>query len=191
MRRIQRCMNCGDERDIVAHGLCSMCYQRRWREQQERELVLPDRSQRRYVAERNKDHGLLVGIVKLVDEAKCLSDQDRLIIKAIIQPHLLRHVMALAPPDGEDDSGLGGGSEVQMPDAEGGPSGTPDSVPMREPGGDAENESTVNDTDEVNHNPPGAAAMREPGDDFGSESTVDSGTEVNNNSGPPENFEEG
>ena len=166
MRTVHGCINCGDEREIVAHGLCSKCYMARRRER-EVEFVLPHRSQKSALAERNKEHGRLVGVVKLVDEVECLSDHERQVVKAIIQPHLVRYAVALVPAVGQTS-----GSE-------------PDSIVVEEPREEVEPESTVNDAVEVDddfwHD-----EEYSPRDD--SESTVNAEDGVNVNSGRPEEF---
>ena len=100
MRSIDKCMNCGDEREIVANRICAKCYMARRREAEKRDepsWAIPDRSQRRYIAERNKMLVNLTKIVKIVDETPCLSPEDALAIKTVIRPYLLERAESLAP----------------------------------------------------------------------------------------------
>lgn len=100
MRRIDSCMNCGDERELVANGFCAKCYMASRREAEKRDepsWASPDRSQRRYIAERNKMLVNLTKIVKLVDETPCISPEDILAIKTVIRPYLLERAESLAP----------------------------------------------------------------------------------------------
>jgi hypothetical protein len=100
MRRIDKCMNCGDERELVANGFCAKCYMASRREAEKRDepsWASPDRSQRRYIAERNKMLVNLTKIVKLVDETPCISPDDILAIKTVIRPYLLERAESLAP----------------------------------------------------------------------------------------------
>src|ERR1700739_4610022 len=100
MRRIDKCMNCRDERELVANGLCAKCYMAGRREAEKRgELswASPDHSQRRYIAERNKMLVNLTKIVKLVDETPCISPEDILAIKTVIRPYLMERAESLAP----------------------------------------------------------------------------------------------
>jgi hypothetical protein len=100
MRRIDKCMNCGDERELVSHGLCAKCYMGQRREAEKRDepsWASPDRSERRYIAERNKMLVNLTKIVKIVDETPCLSPEDALAIKTVIRPYLLERAESLAP----------------------------------------------------------------------------------------------
>lgn len=100
MRRIDKCMNCGDERELVANGFCAKCYMARRREAEKRDepsWASPDRSQRRYTAERNKMLINLTKIVKLVDETPCISPEDILAIKTVIRPYLMERAESLAP----------------------------------------------------------------------------------------------
>lgn len=100
MRSIDKCMNCGDEREIVANRICAKCYMARRREAEKRDepsWASPDRSQRRYIAERNKMLVNLTKIVKIVDETPCLSPEDALAIKTVIRPYLLERAESLAP----------------------------------------------------------------------------------------------
>lgn len=103
MRRIDNCMNCGDERELVSHGLCAGCYMKQRREAEKRDepsWASPDRSERRYIAERNKMLINLTKIVKIVDETPCLSPEDGLAIKTVIRPYLLERAESLAPMPG-------------------------------------------------------------------------------------------
>jgi hypothetical protein len=100
VRRIDTCINCGDERELVSNGLCARCYMGQRREAEKRDepsWASPDRSQRRYIAERNKMLVNLTKIVKIVDETPCLSPEDALAIKTVIQPYLLERAESLAP----------------------------------------------------------------------------------------------
>ena len=93
-------MNCGDEREIVARGLCAKCYManRRAGERLDDPFGLsPDHINRRYIAERNKMLVNLTRIIKLVDETPCLSHEDTATIKVTIQPYLLERANDLAP----------------------------------------------------------------------------------------------
>lgn len=100
MRRVDVCMNCRDEREIVAHGLCAKCYMRDKRGDETADSPLglvTDRSQRRFIADRNKMLTNLVRIVKLLDETPCIDHEDVTTIKAIIQPYLLERATAPTP----------------------------------------------------------------------------------------------
>lgn len=100
MRRIDRCINCGDERELVANSLCAKCYMAGRREAEKRDEPVwasSDRSQRRYIAERNKMLVNLTKIVKLVDETPCISPDDIQAIKTVIRPYLLERAESLAP----------------------------------------------------------------------------------------------
>lgn len=100
MRRIDKCINCGDERELVANGLCAKCYMARRRETDKRDEPAwagSDRSERRYIAERNKMLVNLTRINKLVDETPCLSPEDAQAIKTVIRPYMLERVESLAP----------------------------------------------------------------------------------------------
>jgi hypothetical protein len=100
MRRIDKCLNCGDERELVANGFCAKCYMARRREAEKRDepsWASPDRSQRRYIAERNKMLVNLTKIVKLADETPCICPEDILAIKTVIRPYLLERAESLAP----------------------------------------------------------------------------------------------
>jgi hypothetical protein len=100
MRRIDKCLNCGDEREIVANRICAKCYMARRREAEKRDepsWASPDRSQRRYIAERNKMLVNLTKIAKIVDETPCLSPEDAVAIKTVIRPYLLERAESLAP----------------------------------------------------------------------------------------------
>lgn len=100
MRRIDTCINCGDERELVSHGWCARCYMGQRREAEKRDepaWASPDRSQRRYIAERNKMLVNLTKIVKLVDETPCISPDDIQAIKTVIRPYLLERAESLAP----------------------------------------------------------------------------------------------
>ena len=100
MRRNDKCINCGDQRDIVSHGLCAKCYMEGRREAEKRDepsWASPDRSERRYIAERNKMLVNLTKINKLVDETPCLSPEDTQAIKTVIRPYMLERVESLAP----------------------------------------------------------------------------------------------
>ena len=100
MRRIDKCINCGDQREIVSHGLCAKCYMEGRREAEKRDepsWASPDRSERRYIAERNKMLVNLTKINKLVDETPCLSPEDAQAIKTVIRPYMLERVESLAP----------------------------------------------------------------------------------------------
>jgi hypothetical protein len=100
MRRTDKCINCGDERELVAHGFCAKCYMAGRREAEKRDepsWASPDRSERRYIAERNKMLVNLTKINKLVDETPCLSPEDAQAIKTVIRPYMLERVESLAP----------------------------------------------------------------------------------------------
>jgi hypothetical protein len=127
MRKVDSCMNCGDEREIVAHGLCAKCYMvgRRAGERLDDPFgVSPDRINRRYIAERNKMLVNLTRIIKLVDETPCLSHEDQAAIKVTIQPYLVERANDLAPRKSEAELTVNTKSESTVnsndrpPDAE-------------------------------------------------------------------------
>jgi hypothetical protein len=120
MRRVRGCINCGEEREIVAFGLCSMCYMRHRRAEESARLV-PDRSQRKYIAERTKQLQSLIKLISLVniDLAEVLSDEDAAMLKSIVHPYAFERVMQLnAAAEPDDESTDNEGDEVNGVDSE-------------------------------------------------------------------------
>src|ERR1700681_4236092 len=71
MRPIKRCLNCQDEREIVAHGLCAKCYMWHRREQERRgePSWVEDRLQKKNNKELNTTRTTLSKKIALLDTA--------------------------------------------------------------------------------------------------------------------------
>jgi hypothetical protein len=98
MRRQDSCINCGDERDIAAHGLCFKCYRAAERAQK----VTPDpawaslgngwllRDQKRALT-------VVTGILKAISDCPAVEETDRKQIRNILRPYLDKLAECFAP----------------------------------------------------------------------------------------------
>ncbi len=77
MRRVDRCLNCGDQRELVSHGLCAKCLMQH-RRAAERQgelgwLAGPDRSQNRSQRELNRARVNFARMLALLDDTPTCS----------------------------------------------------------------------------------------------------------------------
>lgn len=78
-RRVDNCLQCGQEKPIVGHGLCARCHLQWWRlrkdqEQEENSGIpgapRPDKSQRAYQSELSDQRIMLCKVVKALERTK-------------------------------------------------------------------------------------------------------------------------
>jgi hypothetical protein len=87
VRRIDGCINCGEEREIAAHGLCFKCYRKKERDD-DRKFAGVDR----HNPGLNKEHTkLLRGFTQVMVGLSDLgvSEADVLSVRRILEPYLV------------------------------------------------------------------------------------------------------
>jgi hypothetical protein len=97
-RKVVTCMNCGEERQIAAHGLCFRCYRQKERQQKAELLDSPVKHNRQLQLAQET---LIKAIAKILgglnDAKQLLSEDDATLIRKTVQPYLQRIVDGLAP----------------------------------------------------------------------------------------------
>jgi hypothetical protein len=98
VRRLDSCINCGDEREIAAHGLCFKCY----RAEERARKATPDpvwaslgngwllREQKRALT-------VVTGILKAIADCPAVEESDRKQIQNILRPYLDKLAECFAP----------------------------------------------------------------------------------------------
>jgi len=101
-------VNCGEEREIAAHGLCFKCYRREDRAK-DRKFAGTDRHN---PGLRNEHKKLFRGFARVMSGLSDLgvSRSDVLTIRRVMEPYLLpiSSFLALAPDDEENSSVVNG-----------------------------------------------------------------------------------
>lgn len=98
MRRIDGCINCGDEREIAAHGLCFKCYRAAERAQK----AAPDPVWARLgngslLREQKRALTIVTGILKAIADCPAIEQRDRQQIQNILRPYLDKLADCFAP----------------------------------------------------------------------------------------------
>jgi hypothetical protein len=107
-RKIQSCLNCGEVREIAAHGLCFKCYRREDRAK-DREFAGADRHNPGLRKEHKKIfRGFATVMGGLSDLG--LSRGDVLAIRRVMEPYLapIANFLALTPEDAESERFVNG-----------------------------------------------------------------------------------
>jgi hypothetical protein len=103
-RKVEGCLNCGEVREIAAHGLCFKCYRREDRAN-ERKFAATDRHNPGVLKEHKK---MLRGFASVMSGLSDLgvSRPDVLAIRRALEPYLLpiSSLLALAPESEENSS---------------------------------------------------------------------------------------
>lgn len=106
-RKNDRCMNCGEMREIAAHGLCFACYRRNVREKERRDAHTPS------AQERAHHKGLLKAYSNVMQSLLEIGvhQEDLLKIKAVLRPYLtaISHLIDEHIPGGEQPGNPGDG----------------------------------------------------------------------------------
>jgi hypothetical protein len=109
-RKVEGCLNCGEVREIAAHGLCFKCYRREDRAK-DREFTSTDRHNPGLRKEHKK---MFRGFASVMGGLSDLgvSRTDVLAIRRSLEPYLLpiSSFLALAPYD-EENSGVVNGEQ--------------------------------------------------------------------------------
>jgi hypothetical protein len=110
-RKTEGCTNCGEIREIAAHGLCFKCYRRNDRAG-DRAFASVDRHNPAIRQEHKKPFRGFTGL--MVDLSNLgVSDADVLRIREIINPYLGPIAKFLTPAPARDEAGGGVNSEQQ------------------------------------------------------------------------------
>jgi hypothetical protein len=112
-RKVEGCLNCGEVREIAAHGLCFKCYRREDRAR-DREFTGADRHNPGLRKEHKK---MFRGFASVMGGLSDLgvSRTDVLAIRRSLEPYLLpmSSFLALAPDD-EENSGVVNGEQKSV-----------------------------------------------------------------------------
>ena len=98
MRRLDGCINCGDEREIAAHGLCFKCYRAAERAQK----AAPDPVWARLgygglLREQKRAFTIVTNILKAISDCPAIEQSDKKQIQIILRPYLDRLAECFAP----------------------------------------------------------------------------------------------
>jgi site-specific DNA-methyltransferase (cytosine-N4-specific) len=90
MRKTDSCMNCGETREIAAHGLCFKCYRRDERADDNRfSMIGTERQRRRLIQDRKKLLSKITSMLNsLADVEGMLAYDDVTSIRTTLQPYL-------------------------------------------------------------------------------------------------------
>jgi len=110
-RKTEGCTNCGEIREIAAHGLCFKCYRRNDRAG-DRAFATVDRHNPAIRQEHKKLFRGFTGLMVCLSDLG-VSDADVLRIREIINPYLGPIAKFLTPAPARDEAGGGVNSEQQ------------------------------------------------------------------------------
>ena len=100
MRRLDSCINCGDEREIAAHGLCFKCYRAAERAQN----AAPDPVWARLgngwlLRDQKRALTVVTGILKAIADCPTVRESDKKQIQNILRPYLDKLAECFAPKE--------------------------------------------------------------------------------------------
>lgn len=103
MRRMDGCVNCGEEREIAAHGLCFKCYRARERAQKaSADPVWARLGNGSLLREQKRALTVITGILKAIADCPAVEESDRKKIQNILRPYLDKLAECFAPK-GQND----------------------------------------------------------------------------------------
>ena len=102
MRRQDGCINCGEEREIAAHGLCFKCYRRnqRAKDRTEEGPADPVWSRLSYgslLREQKRSLRLITNVLTAISDCPAIEQRDRQQIQNILRPYLDKLADCFAP----------------------------------------------------------------------------------------------
>jgi hypothetical protein len=95
MRRTEGCLNCGETREIAAHGLCFRCYRRNERAD-DRQFAMVDRHNPGLRKEHKKMFRGFTGVMAGLSDLG-VSKSDVLAIRRMLDPYVVAIAEFLAP----------------------------------------------------------------------------------------------
>jgi hypothetical protein len=103
MRRENECLNCGEVREMAAHGLCFKCYRRNDRAN-ERQFAIVDRHNPGIRREHKKMFRGFTGVMAGLSDLR-VSKSDVLSIRAVLDAYVAPIAEFLAPASRLDETG--------------------------------------------------------------------------------------
>jgi hypothetical protein len=97
MRRLESCINCGDEREIAAHGLCFKCYRAAERARKAPDPVWASLGNGYLLREQKRALTVVTGILKAISDCPAVEESDRKQIQNILRPYLDKLAECFAP----------------------------------------------------------------------------------------------
>ena len=98
MRRQDSCINCGEEREIAAHGLCFKCYRAAERAQKATaDPVWARLGNGSLLREQKRALTVVTGILKVIADCPAVEENDRKQIQNILRPYLDKLAECFAP----------------------------------------------------------------------------------------------
>ena len=97
MRRTDGCINCGEEREIAAHGLCFTCYRRKERAAERAENPLGNGW---LLKDHRKAFTVVTRILTALSDCPAIEQSDRQKIQMILRPYLDKLADCFAPKGG-------------------------------------------------------------------------------------------
>jgi hypothetical protein len=110
MRRTDGCINCGETREMAAHGLCFKCYRRAGRAEQKESLEID-----RHTLGVRKEHAKIFrGFIRVMSGLGDLGVSRALVleIRRLIEPYLSPISVFLAAPEADKDRNSVNGEQV-------------------------------------------------------------------------------
>lgn len=95
-----QCMNCGEQREMAAHGCCFRCYRQQVRERDAMPWAAApaDRHNRQILKAQKKQRKVVMTILDALDAGiDVLEEADRAAIRQILRPYVDRMAQGLAP----------------------------------------------------------------------------------------------
>jgi hypothetical protein len=97
VRRLDSCINCGEEREIAAHGLCFKCYRAAERAQKAPDPVWASLGNGYLLREQKRALTVVTGILKAISDCPAVEESDRKQIQNILRPYLDKLAECFAP----------------------------------------------------------------------------------------------
>lgn len=97
-RKIESCMNCSEEREIVAHNLCAMCYMRVRREADDDAWAVPEKhahEQRKRQQDGRKALVAMLDKLETLEKSGLMPPEDINMIRSKLATQLERAALAL------------------------------------------------------------------------------------------------
>jgi hypothetical protein len=97
MRKIGSCMNCGEAREMAAHGLCFKCYRQQERERSDEEAIWARRGEGAILREQKKAFTILTRILRDISDCPSLRGDHKNQIQCILRPYIDWSLQCFAP----------------------------------------------------------------------------------------------
>jgi hypothetical protein len=96
MRKLDDCINCGEVREMAAHGLCFKCYRA---EERARRALWTKQGNGSLLKEQKKAFTVVTTILKAISDCPVIKESDKKQIQKLFRPYLDELAECFAPKE--------------------------------------------------------------------------------------------